>query len=128
MATEFWIPTLGQVAEAATGLGFPVALKVLSTEIAHKARVGGVRVNLRTRQEVIEAAAGIQSDVAAAIPAAQVDRFLVERMVSGAEAEFIIGIKRHAACLLYTSDAADERSSVDLGGRRIIKKKKKHEN
>src|SRR5678809_1769902 len=29
-------------------------------------------------------------------------------------------------CLLYTSDAADERSSVDLGGRRIIKKKKKN--
>ena len=27
-------------------------------------------------------------------------------------------------CLLYTSDAADERSSVDLGGRRIIKKTK----
>ena len=26
-------------------------------------------------------------------------------------------------CLLYTSDAADERSSVDLGGRRIITKK-----
>src|SRR5678809_294871 len=26
-------------------------------------------------------------------------------------------------CLLYTSDAASERSSVDLGGRRIIKKK-----
>ena len=31
------------------------------------------------------------------------------------------------ACLLYTSDAADERSSVDLGGRRIIKKKKENE-
>ena len=29
-------------------------------------------------------------------------------------------------CLLYTSDAADERSSVDLGGRRIIKKKKRY--
>src|SRR5678815_1299968 len=28
-------------------------------------------------------------------------------------------------CLLYTSDAAGERSSVDLGGRRIIKKKRK---
>ena len=25
-------------------------------------------------------------------------------------------------CLLYTSDAADEEDSVDLGGRRIIKK------
>ena len=31
------------------------------------------------------------------------------------------------ACLLYTSDAADERSSVDLGGRRIIKKKNEHD-
>eukprot|EP00658_Telonema_sp_P-2_P060326 TRINITY_DN49271_c0_g1_i1.p1 TRINITY_DN49271_c0_g1~~TRINITY_DN49271_c0_g1_i1.p1 ORF type:complete len:367 (+),score=71.02 TRINITY_DN49271_c0_g1_i1:201-1301(+) len=30
-----------------------------------------------------------------------------------------------AACLLYTSDAADEEDSVDLGGRRIIKKKNK---
>ena len=28
-------------------------------------------------------------------------------------------------CLLYTSDAADEEDSVDFGGRRIIKKKKK---
>ena len=28
-----------------------------------------------------------------------------------------------STCLLYTSDAADERSSVDLGGRRIIKNK-----
>ena len=28
-------------------------------------------------------------------------------------------------CLLYTSDAADEEDSVDLGGRRIIKKKKR---
>ena len=34
------------------------------------------------------------------------------------------GIRLHYYCLLYTSDAADERSSVDLGGRRIIKKKK----
>ena len=29
------------------------------------------------------------------------------------------------ACLLYTSDAADDLLCVDLGGRRIIKKKKK---
>ena len=31
----------------------------------------------------------------------------------------------YKTCLLYTSDAADEEDSVDLGGRRIIKKKKK---
>ena len=35
------------------------------------------------------------------------------------------GRRVNRGCLLYTSDAADERSSVDLGGRRIIKKKKR---
>eukprot|EP00658_Telonema_sp_P-2_P058790 TRINITY_DN47361_c0_g1_i1.p1 TRINITY_DN47361_c0_g1~~TRINITY_DN47361_c0_g1_i1.p1 ORF type:complete len:122 (+),score=30.09 TRINITY_DN47361_c0_g1_i1:114-479(+) len=34
-------------------------------------------------------------------------------------------LKQSGHCLLYTSDAADEEDSVDLGGRRIIKKKKK---
>eukprot|EP00656_Telonema_subtile_P022121 TRINITY_DN23196_c0_g1_i1.p2 TRINITY_DN23196_c0_g1~~TRINITY_DN23196_c0_g1_i1.p2 ORF type:complete len:114 (-),score=28.15 TRINITY_DN23196_c0_g1_i1:73-414(-) len=36
-------------------------------------------------------------------------------------------LRPHSAlefCLLYTSDAADEEDSVDLGGRGIIKKKK----
>ena len=33
--------------------------------------------------------------------------------------------KMMKACLLYTSDPADERSRVNLGGRRNIKKKKK---
>src|SRR5450756_2832530 len=37
---------------------------------------------------------------------------------------FVIGDTWYA-CLLYTSDAADDLLCVDLGGRRIIKKKKK---
>ena len=42
---------------------------------------------------------------------------------SGAAGPDLLDIGDHLLCLLYTSDAADERSSVDLGGRRIIKKK-----
>ena len=38
--------------------------------------------------------------------------------------ETVALVGHSGACLLYTSDAADERSSVDLGGRRIINKKK----
>eukprot|EP00825_Cyclidium_porcatum_P006935 TRINITY_DN13474_c0_g1_i2.p1 TRINITY_DN13474_c0_g1~~TRINITY_DN13474_c0_g1_i2.p1 ORF type:complete len:254 (+),score=34.08 TRINITY_DN13474_c0_g1_i2:425-1186(+) len=34
--------------------------------------------------------------------------------------------KSEYSCLLYTSDAADDMQCVDLGGRRIIKKKKKN--
>ena len=47
-------------------------------------------------------------------------------MQIGMESANQIKVKRRSPpwiCLLYTSDAADERSSVDLGGRRIIKKK-----
>ena len=40
--------------------------------------------------------------------------------------EVPVAVAISEACLLYTSDAADERSSVDLGGRRIITKKNKH--
>ena len=42
---------------------------------------------------------------------------------AGAGAGHTHRFARLGHCLLYTSDAADERSSVDLGGRRIIKKK-----
>ena len=35
-------------------------------------------------------------------------------------------VKVDKDCLLYTSDAADDLLCVDLGGRRIIKKKKQH--
>src|SRR5665648_1003933 len=45
---------------------------------------------------------------------AQLDR----RVVPGFPERPRVGV-----CLLYTSDAADEEDSVDLGGRRIIKKK-----
>ena len=37
---------------------------------------------------------------------------------------FVVKAQVHA-CLLYTSDAADDLLCVDLGGRRIIKKKNK---
>ena len=42
---------------------------------------------------------------------------------AGTENIYSDRVEPGTACLLYTSDAADERSSVDLGGRRIIKKK-----
>ena len=53
--------------------------------------------------------------------------FAVESPHGDVERQVVVGDARFGAfgCLLYTSDAADERSSVDLGGRRIIKKKKR---
>ena len=55
----------------------------------------------------------------------------IEQMLTSVFAREIAGVLRKApgelggGCLLSTSEAADERASVDLGGGRIIKKKKK---
>ena len=68
---------------AAEKLGYPVTLKVSSAAIAHKTEAGGVALNLRNAAEVEEAAtrmAKLAPDV------------LVERMVTGAVAELIIGL------------------------------------
>eukprot|EP00831_Metopus_contortus_P034181 TRINITY_DN2728_c0_g1_i1.p1 TRINITY_DN2728_c0_g1~~TRINITY_DN2728_c0_g1_i1.p1 ORF type:complete len:301 (+),score=44.61 TRINITY_DN2728_c0_g1_i1:250-1152(+) len=45
-----------------------------------------------------------------------------EKLFFGTQSGAIIAI--YQSCLLYTSDAADDTPCVDLGGRRIIKKKK----
>ena len=51
--------------------------------------------------------------------AANIQRHACKQLLIERQTKIAIG----CVCLLYTSDAADERSSVDLGGRRIIKKK-----
>ena len=69
---------------AAEKLGYPVTLKVSSAAIAHKTEAGGVALNLRTAAEVQDAAARM---------AKLAPDVLVERMVTGAVAELIIGLK-----------------------------------
>lgn len=74
-----------QAAEAAAGLGFPVVVKAVSADLAHKSEAGGVRVSLTDERQVRDAVAGMS---------ALADRFLVERMVEGATAELIVGVHR----------------------------------
>eukprot|EP00831_Metopus_contortus_P000652 TRINITY_DN10238_c0_g1_i2.p2 TRINITY_DN10238_c0_g1~~TRINITY_DN10238_c0_g1_i2.p2 ORF type:complete len:131 (-),score=13.08 TRINITY_DN10238_c0_g1_i2:13-405(-) len=49
---------------------------------------------------------------------------LVQRFRDRIKSKCLIGQYILYSCLLYTSDAADDTPCVDLGGRRIIKKKK----
>ncbi len=74
-----------EAANAAEKLGYPVTLKLSSNTIAHKTEAGGVILNLKSRTEV-EAAATRLAKLS--------DELLVERMVTGAVAELIIGITR----------------------------------
>ena len=55
-------------------------------------------------------------------PGVILDRLIHAEVGDVAEAD--LAKVQSGICLLYTSDAADERSSVDLGGSRIIQNKK----
>ena len=61
-----------------------------------------------------------QSESFVAIEEFKNDQGELEVQVGDFVSVAIDAIENGYGCLLYTSDAADERSSVDLGGRRII--------
>jgi acyl-CoA synthetase (NDP forming) len=87
--------TPADAAIAAERMGFPVALKIESSEITHKSDVGGVALNLATTSEVRDAFTRIESQVKAKAPAARIDGVVVQRM-AGEGVEMIVGIKRDA--------------------------------
>lgn len=86
--------TADEVLEAAGEIGFPVVLKLLNADLAHKNRAGAVLLDLHSRQEVEVAVAAIRKAVAGYDPNIGTDHFLVESMVSRPRAEFIVGIKQ----------------------------------
>lgn len=61
-------------------LGFPVALKIVSPDIAHKSDVGGVKLGLKTSKQVKEAYDEIISSVQHQCPKAIIDGVSVQKM------------------------------------------------
>ena len=79
-------------AVAASRIGFPVALKILSREITHKSDVGGVALDLGSEQAVIDAVRDMINRVCAAAPGAKLDGFVVQPMIRRKNAvELILG-------------------------------------
>src|SRR6185436_10738619 len=81
-----------EAVHAATRIGFPVAVKVLSRDITHKTDVGGVALELGTEQAVRDAVNLMGDKVCTAAPGARVDGFVVQPMVKRPHAvELILG-------------------------------------
>lgn len=79
------------VAAAARAIGFPVVLKGVSSNVPHKNRFGAVAVGLSDAAAVEAALAAMAARFADA--GITPDGYLVEEMVTAAEAELILGIK-----------------------------------
>jgi acyl-CoA synthetase (NDP forming) len=76
----------------AHSLGYPVAVKVRSADIAHKTEAGGVALGIASRAEYVERVRSMLAAVAAAHPGARIEGVLVQRMEQGL-AEAIVGYR-----------------------------------
>ena len=81
-----------QAATAASKIGGPVAVKIVSPDILHKTEAGGVRLGLSTPEHVRDAAKNILASAARYAPQARIDGVSVQQMAP-AGVEIVLGIK-----------------------------------
>ena len=101
LLAEFGVPPVAEApaadanaaVEAAERIGYPVVLKILSADIAHKTEAGGVRLNLAGEAAVRAAFHEIMAAARAYAPEARLQGVLVQAMSKGV-AELIVGVTR----------------------------------
>jgi acetate---CoA ligase (ADP-forming) len=93
MAKSLAVPDARRIAAAVTEIGGPVALKILSADIAHKTEMGGVALGLADGPTAAVAAREIEKRVKAHAPTARLEGFLVQKMERGLT-EVILGFRR----------------------------------
>ena len=81
------VVSAAEAAGVANSLGYPLVVKAVSAQLAHKTEAGGVQLNVQNAEGVRAAVARM---------AALSDRFLVEQMATQVVAEIIVGVQRDA--------------------------------
>ncbi len=82
-----------KAAQAARGIGFPVALKIDSPDLLHKTDVGGVKLNLQSDEEVKTVYSEMINQIKTRYPEARISGATVSAMASPG-LEVIIGMNR----------------------------------
>ncbi|BDA86984.1 GCN5 family N-acetyltransferase [Aureimonas sp. SA4125] len=81
---------------AATAIGLPVALKILSRDITHKSDVGGVHLSIASLPMVRQAAEDMLETIREKAPDARVDGFIVQPMMRRGATELVLAIAEDA--------------------------------
>jgi len=82
-----------QAGEIADGIGFPVVMKVMSDDIIHKFDVGGVVLNINSKQEASQVFDEIYANVNKNMPEAKIDGIHIAKQIPKGT-EVILGVKR----------------------------------
>ncbi|MDD2388242.1 MAG: acetate--CoA ligase family protein [Desulfobacterales bacterium] len=86
--------TADEAAGIAEKIGYPVVMKIVSPQIIHKSDAGGVKVGLKTADEVRRAFDAIVANAAAYDPEAQITGVLIQKMAPSGQ-EVILGVNRY---------------------------------
>ncbi|MCS7111312.1 MAG: acetate--CoA ligase family protein [Ignisphaera sp.] len=70
-----------EAARYADEVGYPVVLKIVSPDIVHKTDIGGVKLNLVSREDVEKASIDMLRTVSIRAPSARIIGFLIQQMV-----------------------------------------------
>jgi acetyltransferase len=90
--------TTEEAVDLAARMGYPVVIKIVSPDVTHKSDVGGVRLDIRDELELRAAASAIRERLHHAAPAARLDGFALQPMVSrGRAIELLVGVSRDRA-------------------------------
>ncbi|NTW76235.1 MAG: acetate--CoA ligase family protein [Syntrophaceae bacterium] len=85
--------TVKGAVEAATAIGYPVVMKVVSKDIIHKSDAGGIALNLENELEVIDAYGAIMRNCKEHVPGAVIEGVDISEMVKPGT-ELIVGARR----------------------------------
>jgi acetyltransferase len=86
---------LTEALELASGIGFPLVLKIHSPDITHKTDVGGVAVGIENREALEEAWGRMMRSVIERAPDAEIQGISIQRMIdTGQGTEMILGARR----------------------------------
>lgn len=87
--------TAVEATSAAKLIGFPVVMKINSPDISHKSAIGGVFLNIKTKQEVLEAFKKLMNNIKIKNPHAKILGVTVEKQYPNMlDREIMIGMKR----------------------------------
>jgi acyl-CoA synthetase (NDP forming) len=83
-----------EAVRAAGGMGMPVAMKIVSRKIVHKSDVGGVRINMKTPEEISGAFREIMGNALKVAAKDEIEGILITPMARAGQ-ECIIGMTRN---------------------------------
>ncbi len=85
---------INQINEAKiNGLKYPLVLKVVSPDIPHKSDLGGIKLNISSREEVISGIEEITTSLKKKEPKAKIEGFLLQEMVQNGH-QMMLGLKQ----------------------------------